>query len=157
MMALDGVERAVIAVGDNHARRRLAETLAAALPACAYPTVVHPAATVHPSATLGEGTVVFAGCVVQPDARLGRHVILNTAATVDHDCRLGDFVHAAPGSRLAGRAEIEDGVLLGIGSAVLPGRRVGAWATVGAGGVVVEDIAAGVVAVGVPARPLGTR
>ncbi|HLA64618.1 MAG TPA: acetyltransferase [Rhodothermales bacterium] len=140
----------VIAVGDNAARRRIADALDGAV---AWATAVHPHACVHPSVRLGEGTVVFAGVVVQPDAALGRHAIVNTSASVDHDCRLGDFVHIAPGVRLAGSVRLGEGVFLGVGSSVLPGREVGAWTTVGGGGVVVYDLPAHVVAVGVPARP----
>ncbi len=141
--------RGVIAVGDNAARRRLAESVR-----LAWLTVVHPQASVHPSARLGEGTVVFAGAVIQPDAVLGRHVIVNTAATVDHDCVIGDFVHLAPGSHLAGGVQVGEGALLGVGTAVIPGLRIGAWAIVGAGSAVVRDLAPGVTAVGAPARAL---
>jgi acetyltransferase EpsM len=37
---------------------------------------------------------------------------------------------------------------------VSPGIKVGRWATLGAGGVAIRDVADGVVAVGVPARAL---
>src|SRR5262249_58040314 len=112
-----------------------------------------PTAWVHPSVTIGAGTVIFAGAVIQPDATIGAHVIVNTRASIDHDCVLGDFVHVAPGVGLAGNVTLEEGAFLGIGAAAVPGSRVGAWATVGAGGVVIQPIAAGVTAVGVPARP----
>ncbi len=45
--------------------------------------------------------------------------------------------------------------LLGINSSVIQGVRVGAGATVGAGGVAIRDVSAGSIAVGVPARPRG--
>jgi sugar O-acyltransferase (sialic acid O-acetyltransferase NeuD family) len=140
---------AVLAVGSNAARARLA---AKAL--CGFATIVHPSAVVHATAILGRGTVVFAGAVVQPDARVGAHVIVNTGASIDHDCSLGDAVHVAPGARLAGAVSLGDGVLIGIGAAVTPNVTVGAWTTVGAGAAVTGDLAAGVVAVGVPARPI---
>ena len=78
----------VVAIGSNVVRR----DVVARLGAREFCTVAHPSAVVHPSATLGPGTVVFAGAVVQPDARLGAHVIVNTAASVDHDCLVEDFV-----------------------------------------------------------------
>jgi carbonic anhydrase/acetyltransferase-like protein (isoleucine patch superfamily) len=48
----------------------------------------------------------------------------------------------------------EEGIFLGIGSSVIPGRRIGAWTTVGAGAAVIHDLPAQVTAVGVPAHVL---
>lgn len=142
---------AVLAIGSNRVRHRLAE----AYPEIEWLRVVHPAATVHTSVRVGEGTVVFAGAVLQPDAEIGRHVIINTGATVDHDSRLGDFVHVAPGSHLSGAVTVEEGGFLGVGASAAPGVTVGAWGTVGAGGVVIRDLPPNVTSVGVPARPVG--
>jgi len=61
-------------------------------------------------------------------------------------------VHVGPGARLAGNVSVYEGAFLGIGSCVVPGCRIGEWATVGAGGVVVGEIPEGVVAKGIPAR-----
>lgn len=140
--------RAVLAIGNNATRRKLATGAR-----CAFVTVVHPQAVVEPGVRLGAGTVVFAGAVVQPDARIGAHCIVNTGASIDHDGVLGDYVHVAPGTRLAGNVTLDDGVFLGIGAVCVPGVRIGAWTTVGAGAAVVGDLPAGVVAVGVPAKP----
>ncbi len=138
----------IVAVGDNRLRQQIARRLHR----WKWIAVVHPAAWVHPSVTLGEGTVVFAGAVIQPDAHIGAHGIVNTGASVDHDCMVGDFVHIAPGVRLAGGVALGEGVLMGIGSVATPGVRIGAWTTVGAGAAVVRDLPSRVVAVGVPAR-----
>lgn len=142
---------AVIGIGGNSTRR----ALAVQFPGLEWLTVVHPAAWVDPSSTLGPGTVVFAGAIVQPSSTLGAHVIVNTAATVDHDCLVGDFVHLAPGTHLAGDVHVGEGSFLGIGVTTIPGTRIGRWAMVGAGGVVVRNLPDGVKAVGVPARPAG--
>ena len=138
---------AVIGFGDN----RLRQKIAADLP-LKWLTLIHPSAVVHESVKLGEGTVVFAGAIIQPDCVLGAHNIVNTGASVDHDCMLGDFVHISPGAHLAGGVHVEDGAFLGIGSVAIPRTRVGGWSTVGAGGVVVRDLPADVIAMGVPAH-----
>jgi sugar O-acyltransferase (sialic acid O-acetyltransferase NeuD family) len=139
---------AVLAIGDNTARHRLAGTAR-----CELAVVVHPSAIIDQSVVLGAGTVVFAGTVIQPGARVGTHVIVNTGASIDHDCAIGDTVHIAPGARLAGNVTLGDGVFVGIGAVITPGRTVGAWTRIGAGAAVVRDLAANVTAVGVPARP----
>jgi sugar O-acyltransferase (sialic acid O-acetyltransferase NeuD family) len=141
----------IIGIGDNAQRREMARALN-----FEWQTVVHPSACVHPSAKLGRGTVVFAGAVVQPDAVIGDHVIVNTGATIDHDCIIGDYAHLAPGVHLAGSVQVGEGAFLGIGSVVIPGVKIGSWSTLGAGAVATRDLADGVVAVGVPARALGT-
>jgi sugar O-acyltransferase (sialic acid O-acetyltransferase NeuD family) len=138
----------VIAIGSNSIRRQVATRLAFAH----WLTAVHPRAIVHESVSLGEGTLVFAGAAVQPDTRLGSHCIVNTSASVDHDCCIGAFSHLAPGCHLAGAVTLGDGVFMGIGSAVVPGVHIGEWSTIGAGGVVIENVPANCVAVGVPAK-----
>ncbi|MGQ9473316.1 MAG: acetyltransferase [Candidatus Caldatribacteriaceae bacterium] len=142
--------RGVLAIGDNKKRQALVKKLQD----WEWVTIVHPRAYVHPTASLGPGTVVFAGAIIQPDAHVGSHTIINTGATVDHDCLIGDFVHLAPGSHLAGNVTVEEGAFIGIGAVVLPGIKVGAWAIVGAGAVVVKDLPPYVTAVGVPAKSL---
>lgn len=138
---------AVIAIGDNCARRMLAARHQAE-----WLTLVHPHAHVDPSVEIGPGTVVFAGAVVQAASRVGNHVIINTSASVDHDCVVGDYVHIAPGVRLAGAVEIGAGAFVGMGAVVLPERHVGENSVVGAGAVVTRHLSKGVTAVGVPAR-----
>jgi sugar O-acyltransferase (sialic acid O-acetyltransferase NeuD family) len=138
---------AVIAIGDNRIRRRIAETLQ-----FNWPTIIHPCTWVAPSASIGAGTVLFAGAIVQPDVKLGEHCIVNTLAGVDHDCIVSDYVHLCPGVKLAGGVAIEQGVMVGTGAVVLPNKRIGSWSIVGAGAVVNRDFDAYSTVVGVPAR-----
>ncbi|MGE0709459.1 MAG: acetyltransferase [Planctomycetota bacterium] len=139
-----------LGVGDNEARRgayvRLRE-LGATLP-----VIVHGAAVVAESATLGDGVVVCATAVVNPDAVVGSGAILNTACVVEHDVEVGPFAHVSPNAALGGAARLGARAQLGLGAAVLPGVKVGEGTIVGAGAVVVRDLPPGVVAWGVPAR-----
>ncbi|MDH3200663.1 MAG: acetyltransferase [Myxococcales bacterium] len=143
---------AIVAVGNNRTRQSIAERLQAQ-----WVSACHPNTTVHPSVSIGPGTVIFAGSVIQPDATIGAHSILNTAVSVDHDCIVGDFVHIGPGARLCGGVTVDEGVLLGVGAKIAPNVEIGPWATAGAGAVCVVDIARETTVVGVPARSVEAK
>ena len=142
-------------VSDNEPRRRLFE---AGLAAGLLPlSVRHPSAVVSPRAQLGEGCQLLPGCIVNAGAALGRNVLVNSAAVVEHDCSVGDHVHLATGSRLASTVRVGEGAHIGAGATLRQCVSVGSRAVVGAGAVVVKDVSAGVLVVGVPARPIATK
>ena len=143
-------EAAVIAIGDNVARRRVYETVKAL--GISLLNVIHSSAVIAADVQLGEGIVALASVVVNIGTRVGDNVILNTACTVDHDCVIGAHAHMAPGVHLAGGVTIGEGTLMGISSSAIPLVRIGQWVTVGAGSVVVKDIPNNVTIAGVPAR-----
>jgi len=147
----ENCSHAIIGIGSNEVRKHLAQQLD-----LDWITVVHPFAWIHPDVSLGVGTVVCAGAIVQPYAQIGSHVILNTKASVDHHCYVGDYVHIAV-SHLAGGASADEGAFLALGSIVLPGVRVGAWATLGAGSVATKDVPPRTTAVGIPARAINFK
>jgi UDP-perosamine 4-acetyltransferase len=147
--AIDG---AILGIGNNALRARLADKARAIQ--CTLPPIVHPSATVSPTATIGDGTTIGAGAIINAAARIGRDCIINTGAIVEHDCVIGDGVHIAPRSVMGGSCTIGDQTLFGIGAVARPGVRLGASVTIGAGAVIVADIAGGITAVGCPARPV---
>lgn len=138
--------RAVIAIGDNAMRRRLAVEMD--LP---WITIQHPASFMSPTAKVGQGSMIMTGAIIQPDSQVGQHSIVNTAAVIEHDCQIGAFSHVGPGVKLGGGVCVEEGAFLGLGACVLPGLRIGAGSIVGAGAVVVRDVPPGATVVGVPA------
>jgi sugar O-acyltransferase (sialic acid O-acetyltransferase NeuD family) len=149
--ALDGDVVFVLAVGDPATRDALERRLEA-IGATWAPPLVHPEASVGSDVELGDGTVVAAGARLTTNLRVGRHVQVNVNAVISHDCTVADHATLSPGVLVNGAGSIGTGVLLGTGAVVTPGHSVGEWAVVGAGAVVVDDVPAGVTAVGVPAR-----
>jgi UDP-N-acetylbacillosamine N-acetyltransferase len=145
-----GVAHVILAFGDCAARLELAAV--ARQQGFELATAVHPRATIAHDVSIGAGTVIAAGAIVNPAARLGENVIINTAASVDHECLVEDGAHVSPGAHLGGRVRVGRGAWIGIGASVVPRITIGAGSIVGAGAVVVEDVPAGVVAYGVPAR-----
>jgi sugar O-acyltransferase (sialic acid O-acetyltransferase NeuD family) len=145
-----GVQKAVVAIGDNLRRTHVAQWLLEH--GFQLITTVHPSAQIARGVTLGNNTVVMAGTVINSDTRIGHSVIINTSASVDHDCIIADGNHIAPGCHLCGSVRIGSHTLIGAGATVVRGVSIGANTVIGAGSVVVADIPANVVALGNPAR-----
>ncbi len=139
---------AIIAIGNNKTREKVAQ-----LPAT-WVIAAHKGADVHATAQVGAGSLICSGVVVQPDSEIGRHVIANTACSIDHECKIGDFAHIAPGATLAGEVTVGERTLVGAGATIIQGVRVGADVIIGAGAVVISDVADGEKVAGVPARSL---
>jgi sugar O-acyltransferase (sialic acid O-acetyltransferase NeuD family) len=140
---------------DNFSRKRIVARLG--LPPERYAVVVHPAASVAETCTLGPGTVVLAGNVFTAAVTLGSHVAVMPGCVLTHDDVIGDYVTIASGVLLGGDAVVEEGAFVGMGAMVREQRRVGAWALVGAGAQVTRDVAPGDVVVGSPARAIRNR
>ncbi len=142
----------VCALGSNQVRLRIADVIrnyGGMLPA-----LVHPAAVVAETATIGYGTVVMAGAVINADARIGYASIVNTLAAVDHDCVLESGVHIAPRAALAGCVRVGARSFLGIGASVIPNIHIGADCLIAAGSVVVKDVRDNDRVAGVPAKSM---
>jgi len=113
---------------------------------------VHPSAIISKSAELGAGLTIMAGAIINASAKLGANVIINTAAVIEHDCVVEDHVHIATGARIAGGVTLHKGAHIGIGATIREGILVGQRSIIGAGAVVIRDVPADHVVVGVPAR-----
>jgi sugar O-acyltransferase (sialic acid O-acetyltransferase NeuD family) len=116
-----------------------------------------PTALIRSSAVLGPGLQVMPGALIHNEARLERQVMVNTRALIEHDCVLEAGAEVGPGAVLTGRVHVGANTWIGAGATVLPRLRIGDNTIIGAGAVVVSDIPAGVIAVGVPAKPLAGR
>jgi len=151
---LDGLlasgTRLMFGFGDNAARLRIGAEMAAR--GFVFPTLVHPASLVSPSAQIGPGSFVAAGAIVNADAKVGAQVIVNSGAVVEHDNEVGDGVHLSPRACLSGWVRVGRGSWIGSGAVVRDRITIGARCVVGVGSVVVGDIPDAVMAYGCPAR-----
>jgi acetyltransferase EpsM len=145
-----GVNSAVIAIGDNGARRDMADQFEQA--GFDLINAIHPSANLARNVSLGRNVVVAAGALVCAHCQIGDSVILNTGCIVDHETMIGTAAHVCPGARIAGRVTIESGAFIGIGATVLQSLRIGCEAIIGGGAVVIEDVEPLTTVVGVPAR-----
>ena len=124
------------------------------LPAERYATLVHPAAVVPASVSIGAGTVIHAGTVATADIDIGRHVAVMPAVVLTHDDVLEEGATLGAGARLAGGVTVGRGAYIGSGALVREQTAVGAGAVLGMGAVLTRPVPAGEVWAGVPARRL---
>ncbi|ABQ68999.1 hypothetical protein HY78_12310 [Rhizorhabdus wittichii DC-6] len=157
-LAADGWHFA-IGIGGPRLRKKVAEKMAD----CHFPALIHPGATfgVSQRERIGDipGIFIAAGVRMTNNIDLGPHCLLNLNVTVGHDTILEPYSAAMPGVNISGNVHVGEGAYLGTGSSVIHGGNdakllIGAFATIGAGAVVVRDVEPGVTAVGMPAKPL---
>ena len=103
-------------------------------------TVADVNAVVAPDVKIGDGSFIGIGSVVSVGASIGEGVIVNHQVCVGHDVAVGGFAQLCPGVCVSGGCEIGEGALLGTLAGTIPLKRVGAWATVGAGVTTLRDV-----------------
>lgn len=140
------------AAGDN--RRRQAQVELVRGRGWPLATLVAPTATVGVGANVSPGSFVAHHAHIGPMAGVGEGALINTGAIVEHECTIGDYVHISVHATVAGRSRIGDFCFICAGATVIDGVEVGPDVVVGAGGVVVKDLCAPGVYVGVPCRPV---
>ena len=127
-----------VAIGNNEHRNKVSGVVLSY--GYELATIIHPAAYVATSATIGPGCYVGPMACIQVRCNLATGVIINTSASVDHDCVIGNYVHVAPGTHLCGSVLVGDQTLLGAGSTIVPGVRIGNRCVLGAGSALIKTL-----------------
>ncbi|HFI0464029.1 TPA: 2,3,4,5-tetrahydropyridine-2,6-dicarboxylate N-acetyltransferase [Streptococcus suis] len=121
---------------------------------------IEPGAFIREHAVIKDNAVVMMGAVINIGAVVGEGTMIDMGAILGGRATTGKNVHVGAGAVLAGVIEpasaqpvvVEDDVLIGANAVILEGVRVGKGAVVAAGAIVVDDVPAGAVVAGVPAR-----
>lgn len=126
------------------------------------PARIEPGALIREGVIIEERAVIMMGAVVNIGARIGSGSMIDMGAVIGSRCEVGKDCHIGAGAVLAGVLEppsavpvvIEDHVLVGANAVILEGVHVEKNAVIAAGAVVTENVPAGVVVGGCPARIL---
>jgi len=134
-------------------------------------------AQVREEVVLGENVIVGKGAYIGPKVHVGKNSKIQNSAFIYEPASIGEGVFVGPGVILTNdrypRAvnpdltqksaadwepvgvQIETGASIGAGSVIVAPVRVGAWAMVAAGSVVVKDVPPHALVVGNPAKQIG--
>ena len=121
---------------------------------------IEPGAIIRDKVTIKKNAVIMMGAVINIGAEIGEGTMVDMNAVVGARGKLGNRVHLGAGAVVAGVLEppskdpcyIEDDAMIGANAVILEGVKIGKGSVVAAGSVVVEDVPAGVVVAGTPAK-----
>lgn len=121
---------------------------------------IEPGAVIREQVEIGSHAVIMMGAILNIGAKVGPETMIDMGAVLGGRAQVGARCHVGAGAVLAGVIEppgarpviVEDDVCIGANAVLLEGIHVGKGAVIAAGSVVTEDVPAGCVAAGLPAR-----
>jgi len=142
----------VIANSDGKLKEELAEILERKK--AKFINIIHNTTQIASSAKFGYDVIIGPFCMVSVDSVIGNHVMLNCFDSLGHDVVIGNFTSIMSHVDITGNCKVEDHTFWGSGARALPGSRIGNYAKIGAGSVVLKKVHAGETVFGVPAMPI---
>lgn len=121
-------------------------------------------ASIREGNIIGENTIIGKGVNMEYDSKIGSHCKIMNSCHLTGNMLIGDRVFLGPmvttmNDKYMDTAKVElkgpmicDHVLVGSNSTILPGVKIGKYAIIGAGAVVLDDVPDHSLAVGVPVK-----
>lgn len=118
-----------------------------------FVSVIHPDASIGNYNELGEGVVIYPGARITVNVKLGDFVtFLHSFA--GHDVTIGDFSTVFGCSSLNGFVHVGKNVMISSHVDVIPSKKIGDHAFIGAGSIVVDNVKPDTKVFGNPARKM---
>ncbi len=118
-----------------------------------FVSVIHPDASIGAYNKLGEGVVIYPGARITVNAQIGDFVtFLHSFA--GHDVTIGDYSTIFGCSSLNGFVKVGQSVLISSHVDIIPERKIGDHAFIGAGSIVVDNVKPNTKVFGNPAKKM---
>ncbi len=121
---------------------------------------IEPGCFIRENVEIGDNAVIMMGAIINIGAKIGENSMIDMGAVLGGRAIVGKRCHIGAGAVLAGVIEppsatpviLEDDVLVGANAVIVEGCHIGKGAVIGAGSIVLNDVPAGVVVAGNPAK-----
>lgn len=141
----------VIAIGNPSIRKRIVDQLSDNSN-IVYPNIIAKDVRISKYIEMGHGNIICSGTILTTNIQLGNFNHINLCCTFGHDVVMNDYITAYPSVNISGNVVIGNCSELGTGSKVIQGKSITNNVIVGAGSVVIKDIAESGTYVGSPVR-----
>ena len=139
----------VCAVGHPKTKQRICEKLLSQ--GAVFVSIVHPSVYVGPRVVIGRGCILAPYAMFTSDIVLGDFVIVNCFSGCGHDVTMGAYSTMSAHCDVTGFCQLGNGVFMGTHASILPGKKIGEFAVIGAGAVVIRNVPDGATVYGNPA------
>ncbi len=117
-------------------------------------SLISPQAIISRNVIIGEGCIINPIVIISPDVQLGKHVYCGALSNIGHDVCIEDCCHIGAYTFLGGSVKIGTCATLHPRVNILPHKKVGDHAVIGASSVVIRNVSPGTTVFGVPARKI---
>lgn len=117
-------------------------------------SLISPYAHIGKNSIIGLGCIIYKWSIISSDVIIGNHVYIGAFSDLGHDVTVGDYCHIGPYTFLGGNVELGDCVTSHPRVNVLPHKKIGNNAILGAASVVIKNVSENTTVFGVPARKL---
>ena len=114
--------------------------------------IVHSTSWIDPTASIGDGVIIYPSCTVDAHVEIKENVLINLATTIAHDSVLDPHSFISPKVAIAGFVKIGTMCILGINSTVIDNVTISESVQLGGGTVVINNLDEKGLYVGNPAR-----
>lgn len=150
------IEAVYCPIGDNQFRAQIlqrAENLGYTVP-----NYIHPSAIISPNVSIGKGVYILLGSTIMPYTIIKDYTMISMGVHVAHHSIIEEGCFLSTGCNFGASITARKFSYCGISSTIMTGiKELGENCLIGAGAVVIHDVAPNAVVAGVPAKELRKR